>query len=128
MVFQTCQDERPGQFTGSIYSDSRDHLSLPGFNPATGASPLWWKTYAATGICVNDPVISLVQTSGSSGCYKLSFISDTTTREELITNGSLVIDMDAGSYPDNTYVYFKIEKICDTTIIERADFGVIFHL
>jgi hypothetical protein len=128
---QSCHDTVPGLFTGSVYSDGRDHSRLPGFNAATGASPLWWTVYAwgnYPSTCVNDPLISLVQTSGTSGCYTLSFFSDTTTREEIITNGSLVVEMDSGSYSDQTYVYFKIEKICDATTIERADFGVIFHL
>lgn len=123
-----CLDDDIGQFTGSIFSDRREHMHLPNFNPYTGAAPRWWKALAGDDFCLNDPEISLVQTSGTSGCYKFAFESDTLTREEIITGGSLVVDMDAGSYPDDTYVYFRIEKICDTTIVERADFGVIFHL
>lgn len=126
----SCRDTDAGSFTGTIYSDGREHTNPEpaGFNPDTGAAPLWFWAFADGGACQNDPAISLSMTGGTSGCYTLTFKTNLGTEVRTVTNGAASIVLPSSSYSDDTPVYFKVEKTCGKNVREAASFTVNFHL
>jgi hypothetical protein len=126
-------DSDGGQFTGTIYSDAREHANpeAAGFNPDTGAAPLWFRAFADGGFgCFADPAMTLTMDGGTftDGCYKLTFFTNLGTHERTITNGSASIVLGNGSYSNGTTVRFKVEKTCGKTVREVASFKVDYHL
>jgi hypothetical protein len=127
---RSCRDTDGGSFSGTIYSDAREHANpeAAGFDPDTGAAPLWFRVFASGGVCSNDPAVSLTMTGGTSGCYKLTLRTNLGTHEKTITNGSASIVLGSGSYSDGTNVFFTVEKTCGTSVREVASFTATYHL
>jgi hypothetical protein len=125
----SCFDDEGGSFSGTILSDARVHSpAANGRDPNTGAAPQWWRAFASGGACTNDPDMTITMAGGTSGCYRLSFKTDKGTNSATIVNGSARITLGSGAYSDDTNVYFIVEKICSTTIRERAVYTVTYHL
>jgi hypothetical protein len=127
----SCRDTDGGSFSGTIYSDAREHANpeAPGFDPDTGAAPLWFRVFASGGdLCQNDPAVSLSMTGGTSSCYKLTLFTNLGAHEKTISNGSASIVLGSGSYSDGTNVFFKVEKTCAKTVREVASFTANYHL
>jgi len=125
-----CFDDEGGSFSGSILSDARAHENpaVTGFAPGVGAAPTWWRAYASGGTCTNDTEINLTMSGGTSGCYRLTYITNNGQWSATVMNGSARIALGSGSYSDDTNVYFVVEKVCGINVRERADYVVGYHL
>jgi hypothetical protein len=125
-----CFDDEGGSFSSTILSDNRAHEnpSVPGFITAVGAAPQWWRISATGGSCTNDPVISLTMSGGTSGCYRLTLITNLGQWSSTVSGGSASISLGSGAYSDGTDVYIVVEKICNTNVREAASYTVTYHL
>lgn len=125
-----CRDD-VYTFYGSIYSDPHAHDPAPsGFNTTVKAAPLWYRVFGTgSGGCANDPGIDLFQTGGTaSGCYAITIMTDGQSVTIPVTGGRASYEMSSGSYPNNSWIHFKVEKTCQSSAPEKADFQVNFHL
>ena len=127
-----CVDT-PIPFMGAIPSDSRLHAFPPvgGFNTATGSTPDYFFLNATGGItCQNDLSMTLT-VSGSTNptCYRLMVFTDNGTYS-CTTNGAAtcLVSSGPGSYPDNSIIYFKVDKTCNLPVQESVAYNVNGHI
>lgn len=129
---RSCLDTDRGSFSGTIFSDDRDHdPSIPGYNPDTGAAPHWWKVFANDSqfFCLNTVELSLTMTGGSNGCYRVTAITDKTSQSADVVDGTARISLGpSGQYTTKTNVYFSLEKTCGREVREAASFTAGFNL
>jgi hypothetical protein len=129
---KSCTNSDTGTFSGRILSDSRAHLNppVPGFDPAVGAAPDWWKVFAGGGPCTKDFSVTFSVSGGSAQvCCRCMIITDVLSQSVTVTgNGSASMNGGPGSYSDSTSIYFKIEKICDLPTQQEVTYTVDFHL
>lgn len=126
-----CSDGDIYSFFGSIYSDVYNHDPAPdGYNSTVKAAPLWYRVFGTgSGGCANNPAIDLFQTGGTtSGCYSITIMTDAQSVTIPVNGGRASYDMGSGSYPNNSWIHFRVEKTCQTTRPEKADFQVNYHL
>lgn len=120
--------------SGSILSDSRTHAnpSVTGFVAAAGSAPVWSKVTATGGnFCSNDLSLTLTTSGGgSTACYRLTVVTSVNTYPSATINGhdSATISPGAGSYTDNSTIYFKVEKTCSLPTQESVGYTVTGHL
>lgn len=132
---RTCDDSDTGAFSGTLFSDSRMHTNptAPGFDfdfPfGSGSAPLWYRVFAEGGLfCQNDPFVTVSMPGAPNNCYRVSVKTNSRTTSVAVINGSAVVDMDSGSYPDDTDVFFTVEKTCPSTTRGVASFTATFNL
>jgi hypothetical protein len=132
----TCSDSTSqNTFGGVILSDTRVHTNptVNGFVARAGAAPHWFSVYDSGGLTCTDDYAMTFMTSGGPAvpCYVATIITDKTSNTVTVTGaGSATVSGGAGSYTDNSTVYFKVEKTCSTTSIGDADvtYSVNYHL
>ena len=118
---------------GQIPSDAQVHENgaVNGFSKTTGAAPDWFTVYATGGgACDNDLSLTL-QVTGSRqpSCYQLTATTDkgsTTTATD--ARGLATITEGKGAYSTGTYLFFVVEKTCDTAVTENVTYSLSGHL
>lgn len=116
-----------------IVSDKRTHQtpSINGFVANSGSAPDWHLIHATGGLfCVNDVTLTLTMVGSQfPNCYKLSVLTDKGTYTcQTGANGKCGINPGGSSYSNNTDIYIKVEKTCDTTKIEQVSYTIVGHL
>jgi CARDB len=142
---KTCNDTvSKTTFSGTILSDTREHTTptVPGFDPAVGSAPEWYRIQALGTIgpaCVNDLRATITTTGGSSAkCYRLwvGFAGDpklynggfyVSYSQDVSGNGSAVLDGQAFSYDSGTIGYFEVVRTC-AAAPAAVSYTVTFHL
>jgi hypothetical protein len=130
-----CSDSTSANtFSGQLLSDTRGHVnpSVTGFLSDVGAAPHWYSVLDTGGVCVNDFALTLTTSGGANiPCYVATIITDKTLAS-VTTTGAGTASTSGGpsSYSDNSTVYFKVEKICSTNSVGRANvmYTVTYHL
>jgi hypothetical protein len=128
---RSCTDRDTGTFSGRLPSDARVHANPPilGFDPATGAAPLWWAARATGGaFCATDLSAAVIATGATNGCYELTVETNRGTWSQPVVNGAATISRDPGAYGVDSDVFFTIRKTCGVEVREVAAFEATFHL
>jgi hypothetical protein len=129
-----CFDSQTFTITGVLPSDKRVHESpaIVGFDAASGSAPDWYAIHATGGLtCQNDVVATLtVSGSGSPTCYKLTVITDkhTYTAQTLSSGVATINQTGGGQYSNDTDIYFEVQKICSTSVVEAPTYTITGHL
>lgn len=126
-----CDPGTPYTANGVLPSDTRVHenTAIIGFDTSTGSAPDWlYVTPTTSTFCQNDVNVTL-QMNGSAHptCYKLTAIAGLNTYSaQTDATGAATIAHSSGQYPDDGSVYFKIEKTCDTTVVEAPTYTLSY--
>jgi len=130
-------------FQGTMLSDSRKHLypGVEGFDSDVGSAPAWRKLQAIGGQCANDLRLTVQMTGGGSQkCYRVSMkfanvvdqwgepTFSKTYSLDVSGSDTATLTRGAGSYEDNSTLYFEVEKTCGASVREKVDYLVSYHL
>lgn len=111
--------------SGSVPHDLRVHHmpAVNGFVAATAAAPDYYRVFGQGGPCVNNVAATLQFPSGGA-CHRLTVTTSATTLTCTTNAGGMCsVSAGASSYADGTYLYFRVERICSSTLpAERAQY------
>jgi hypothetical protein len=123
-----------GSFVGTILSDGRQHANpqVNGFDASTGSAPDWWTVVGTGGVfcSVNLLEVTITTSGGSSPgqCYRLTIDVGTGSPIFRSIGGDDSVTIENVEYPDNSRIYFKIEKTCGTSVREAVRYSVDYQL
>ncbi len=117
----------PQTINGTMFADTRQHGSgLPGFNPATGSVPQWYRVKSSGGLlgipCGLPPAYKLTMSGGASGCYQFTMIVGSGLPLTVpVVNGVAAMPLISNLQIGQT-AYFGVEKICAQAISEAVTY------